>query len=87
MTRWPHLQGLEMPAVRAQEVQLLIGVDNLKVFWTLDKRHGRKGDPFAVRTILGLSLLGGTVGKSKHNLNVNFVRKTNNLLQKRVECL
>ena len=56
LTRWPHLQGLELPTIKAQEVQLLIGVDNPEVFWTLDERHGRKGDPFAVRTILGWSL-------------------------------
>ena len=78
---------MELPAVRPQEVQLLIGVDNLEVFWTLDECHGRKGDLFAVRTILGWSILGGTVGKSNHNLNINFVRKTNDLLQKQVECL
>ena len=87
LTSWPHLYGLEQPAVRTQEFQLLIGVDNPEVFWTLDERHGIKGDPFAVRTILGWSLLGGTVGKSNHNLNVNFVRTTNDLLQKQVECL
>ena len=57
------------------------------MFWTLDEHHGRKGDPFAVRTILGWSLLGGTVGKSNHNLNINFVRKTNDLLQKQVAYL
>ena len=57
------------------------------MFWTLDEHHGRKGDPFAVETILSWSLLGGTVGKSNHNLNVNFVRKTNDLLQKQVACL
>ena len=87
MTRWPHLQGLELPAVRAQKVQLLIGVNNPEVFWTLDKRHGRKGDPFAVRIILGWLLVGGNVGKSNHNLNVNFVKKTNDLLQKPIKCL
>ena len=79
MTRWPHQQGLELPAVKDQEVQLLIGVDNPEVFWTLDKRHGRKGGPFAVRTILSWSLLGGSVGKFNHNLNINFVRRTNKL--------
>ena len=84
LIRWPHLQRLELPAVRAQKVQLLIGEGQSG---TLDERHGRKGDPFAVRTILGWSLLGGTVDKSNHNLNVNFVRKTNDLLQKQVECL
>ena len=87
LTRWPHLQELELPAVRPQEVQLLIGVDNPEVFWTLDERHRRKGGPFAVRIMLGWLLLGGTVGKSNHNLKVNFVRKTNDLLQKQVECL
>ena len=49
--------------------------------------NAMEGDPFAVRTILGWSLLGGTVDKSNHNLNVNFVRKTNELFQKQVECL
>ena len=78
---------MKLPAVRAQEFQLLIGEDNPEVFWTLDERHGTKGHPFAVRIILVWSLLGGTVGKPNHNLNVNFVRKANDLLQKQVECL
>ena len=86
LTQRLHLQELKLPAVKAQKVQLFIGVDN-PVFWTLDERHGRKGDPFAVRTILSWSLLGVTIGKSNHNLKVNFVRKTNELLQKQVECL
>ena len=87
MTRWLHLQELELPAVKAQEVQLFIGVENPEVFWTLDECHERKGNSFAVRTILGWSLLGNIVGKSNHNLKINFVKKTNDLSQKQVECL
>ena len=42
LTQWLHLQGLELPAVKAKEVQLLIRVNNLEVFWTLDERYGRR---------------------------------------------
>ena len=48
---------------------------------------GKKEIRLLLGTILGWSLLGGIVGKSNHNLNVNFVRKTNDLLQKQLECL
>ena len=56
---WPHLQGLYLPKFPTS-VGLLIGVDNPELFWTLEERRGEPGQPFAVRTRLGWSLLGAT---------------------------
>ena len=42
---------------------LLIGVNAPEVFWVQDERRGKIGEPYAVKTILGLSLLGPTARK------------------------
>ena len=44
---WPYLQGLYLPKFLAF-IGLLIGVDNLELFWTLEERRGEPGQPFAI---------------------------------------
>ena len=42
---------------------LLIGVDVPEVFWVQEERRGKIGEPYAMKTILELSLLGPTSRK------------------------
>ena len=72
--------------MRNKDVQLLIGVDNPELFWTQDERYGRTNEPFAVKTMLGWSIIGGSAYR-KNTLNVNFVSKADQLLQDQVNCL
>ena len=58
LQNWPHLSGVDIPTQQDGTVMLLIGVDNPEVFWTIDERHGKRGQPYAIKTVLGWSLIG-----------------------------
>ena len=84
---WPHLQDVNLPLVKG-DITVLIGVDVPEAFWVLEERRGSSGEPYAVRTKLGWSVVGP---KLKHKsvsttVNVNFV-STNQMLEKQIECL
>ena len=53
---FPHLRDLVFP--NAQGADLLIGQDNADALVPLEVRKGKKGQPFAVRTLFGWSLHG-----------------------------
>ena len=54
----PHLQNLDILHPTGSEAQLLIGQDNAEALIPLDVRRGRRGEPFAVKTLFGWSLNG-----------------------------
>lgn len=82
---WPHLAGVELPEIDHEEVTLLIGNDAPEVFWVLEERRGRKKEPYAVKSILGWTLVGPTEHRKESNFNVNFVRLEDQMLQQQVE--
>ena len=49
--RWTHFQDLQFSSLGHQKVMLLIGVDAPEAFWVQDKRRGKPGEPYAVKTI------------------------------------
>ena len=54
---------------------MIIGTNVPDAFWVLKERRGNKGEPYAIRTPLGWTLMGPmdkNVGGEFH-LNVNFV--------------
>ena len=57
VSAWPHLQDLHFPEVDG-EVLLLIGVDTPEAFWVMEERRGNAGEPYAVKSTLGWSLVG-----------------------------
>jgi len=61
---YPHLQDL--PLFSGKPVDILIGQNHSDALIPLDVRRGAKGEPFAVRTMLGWSVNGPAV-------NSNFV--------------
>jgi len=69
--RWPHLQGLNLSSLGKQEVLLLISVDAPEAFWVQEERRGKPGEPFAVKTVLGWSLLGPSLKLSMDIESVN----------------
>ena len=83
---WTHLRGIEIPKLSHPDVQLLIGIDNPELFWTQEERYGKRREPFAIKTFLGWSIIGGSSYSNK-TLNINFVSRADQLLQKQVECL
>ena len=86
LENWPHLSGVDIPAQQNGTVMLLIGVDYPEVFWTIEGRHGKRGQPYAIKTVLGWSLIRCETRSSSKNFHINFVRKSDELLQKQVEC-
>ena len=60
---WPHLQKLKIPHSENQEVMLLIGVDTPEAFWIEDEIRGKPGEPYAIKTMLGWSLIGPATGR------------------------
>ena len=55
---WPHLTGIQVPQIEADEITLLIGSDVPEAFWVEEDRRGLRGEPYALKTPLGWSLLG-----------------------------
>jgi len=87
LNTWPHLEGLHIPKFSAP-VGLLIGVDNPELFWTLEERRGNQGQPYAVRTRLGWSLIGAaSAPEQTKSIQVNFVRGSDQELDVQIERL
>jgi len=57
---FPHLKGLQF-VDRGQTVHLLIGQDNADALIPLEVRKGKRGQPFACRTLFGWSVNGPDV--------------------------
>ena len=73
--KWPHLSGIELPEIENKEVKVLIGCNVPEAFWVLEERRGGKGEPVAIRSLLGWTLIGPTERVDEESsFNVNFVR-------------
>jgi len=92
---WPYLQNLPLPEING-DVLLLIGVnDNAPEEFgvpVMEERRGNIGDPYAVRTTLGWSLIGPRPEECNsllcQNVGVNFISATKSeLLDQQIECL
>ena len=76
--QWPHLQDIKLPSISEKEVRLIIGTNVPDAFWVLEERRGNRGEPYAICTPLGWTLMGPmerSDGEDCH-LNVNFVRSS-----------
>ena len=67
LDRFSHLKDLSFPHIPGATVTLLIGADNPEIFCTRDVRVGCKGQPIAIETPLGWSLLGPSLSLSTTN--------------------
>ncbi len=72
ISKWSHLAGMDLPKVSAGQVELLIGSDTPEAFWVEEERKGRRGEPYAIRSILGWSIIGPTGKTSSSVCNVHF---------------
>ena len=86
LQRWPHLRDLRLPPAARGDVLLLIGADVPEAFWTLEEHRDKRGEPYALRSILGWSLLGPATAQ-RTNLPTHHVRATDLLLERQDECL
>ena len=56
--QWPHLQGLELPAVSSEAPAVLLGADVLDLIVPREIREGSPGTPTALNTKLGWLVTG-----------------------------
>ena len=70
LARWPHLQGVDIPAVRDTEVLLLIGLkEKPGLFLPLEVKAGDVDEPIAIRYSLGWMVM-GPKGERKKKANI-----------------
>ena len=86
LERWPHLKGVDLHALYETEVWLVVGVDVPNAFWSLEERGG-PGEPYAVKTMLGWSIVGPARASCGQTLSVNHVRVTDTALEQSVQRL
>ena len=55
---WKHLQGLNLSDCSGKRVELLIGANVIEAVLQLEVRTGEAGQPVAIRTIFGWTLVG-----------------------------
>ena len=74
--QWPHLEDIKLQSISEKEVRLIVGTNAPEAFWVLEERRGNRGEPYAIRTPLGWTLMGpvGAIDCRERHLNVNFVR-------------
>ena len=81
LARWPHLQGVDIPAVRDTEVLLLIGLkEKPSLFLPLEVKAGEVDEPIAIRYSLGWTVMGpmGEHKKDEH-CSVNFLQSAHDI--------
>ena len=82
---WSHLDGVELASINDKEVTILIGSDVPEAHWVLEQRRGRKGQPYAVRTPLGWTLIGPIGTTESDKFHVNFLHQDDEALHQQVE--
>lgn len=71
-SKWKHLQGIEFTQVGPRTtVDLLIGVDQAYLLYSLKGVKGRPGEPIARLTPLGWTCIGNPDGKAER-IHANF---------------
>ena len=73
--KWPHLVDIDLPATTG-DVEILVGADVPEAHLQLETRIGRRGEPYAVKSIFGWTLMGPTDGAraSERPLSINFAQ-------------
>jgi hypothetical protein len=78
LSRWPHLNDISLAEVSSKEVTILIGNDAPEALCPLEVKRGGKGQPYAVRSLLGWAVE-GPLGKKRepvakvHRIHVDQV--------------
>ena len=85
--KWPHLKGIDFPRAQSDKVSVLIGSDVPEAHWVCDQRRGRRGQPYAVCTPLGWTLMGPLNSCDRDCFSVNFVRHDDETLHRQMESM
>ena len=64
LSRWSHLDGIDIPELKKGEVMLLIGVkERPSLFLSLEYKMGEDTEPVAIKYSLGWTMIGPVGGK------------------------
>ena len=72
---------------------MLIGLDTPEAFWVKEERRGSAKEPYAVRGVLGWSVVGprttaqGNLSEGDDSISVNFLNTSDDLLDSQIQCL
>ena len=99
---WPHLQDIDLSAAHGEvllligldtpEALLLIGLDTPEAFWVKEERRESAKEPYAVRGVLGWSVVGprttahGNLSEGDDSISVNFLNTSDDLLGSQIQC-
>ena len=88
LNKMPHLHDIEFQKIPGATVTLLIGADVPEAFCPIDIRKGNRGQPIAMETPLGWSLLGPSLSSARSsNCSVNFVTRCDSGIERLVQTL
>ena len=62
---WPHLRQVTFHEVERNKVSVLIGTNVQEAFIPLKVKKGEPNEPFAIRSCLGWSILGGSINAAR----------------------
>ncbi len=85
LQKWPHLQDLSFPSINESEITVLIGSDVPEAFWQLDERRGKRGEPYAVKSLLGWTVIGPVRPGTADRKCVNFIQCDDTSLERKLE--
>ena len=87
-----HLQDLQIPKINASDVTILIGANAPDAFLQVDLRKGQPNEPYALKTMLGWSLLGNITKNEGNKVDTRYcinhfenIRKTMKMMHQIVK--
>ncbi|KAK3715648.1 hypothetical protein QZH41_020729, partial [Actinostola sp. cb2023] len=73
LSSWPHLKDVNMAEIPNKEITILIGSDAPEALCPLEVKSGKKGEPYALRTLLGWTVTGPLKGRTARRAEVNYL--------------
>ncbi|KAK3741593.1 hypothetical protein QZH41_012537, partial [Actinostola sp. cb2023] len=73
LSSWPHLKDVNMAEIPNKEITILIGSDAPEALCPLEVKSGKKGEPYALRTLLGWTVTGPLKGRTTRRAEVNYL--------------
>jgi hypothetical protein len=71
--------------LKNERIGIIIGSDVPEPHWVLDQRRGGRKEPYAVKTLLGWTLLRPVGSELRREFQVKLIQNQENVLQKQVE--
>ena len=87
LSKWEHLNDIQLPEIGGEEVTLLIGANVPEAQIHEEVCVGGVGEPYAVHTLLGWAIMGplyGNIRSQFGKVNINFLKYGNETLDQQM---